>query len=146
MAQTEHDFTLPGQPDMAQMAADDLALAGYFAAARDQPPEPDAALMTQVLAAGLAEQTALAAARKPPVAIAVAVASARRRPGNWFHGWGAATGLVSATLAGLWLGFSPPAGLAGLADGVLGTSMSGSAPVVDQIDLLPSFETYLAEG
>ena len=142
MARTEQDIARMGLPDPAQMAADDLALAGFYAAARDDAPEPDAPLLSRVLAAGLAEQTAIAAARTPPVV-------ARPAPRGWsgrFGNWGAATGLVSATLTGLWLGFSPPIGIAGLADGVLGTSLAGSAAVVDQVDLLPSIETYLVEG
>ena len=142
MAQTEQDIARSGQPDPAQMAADDLALAAFFAAARDDAPEPDAPLLSRILGAGLAEQTAIAAARRPRVV----VKPAPRGLAGWFGNWRAATGLVSATLAGLWLGFSPPVGLAGLADGVLGTSLAGSATVVDQVDLLPSIETYLVEG
>ena len=80
----------------------------------------------------------------------VGEAGGRRRQGRLDGGdevlGGAATGLASVTLVGLWLGFSPPTGLAGMADGVLGTSLSGSSTVVDQVDLLPNFETYLAEG
>ena len=142
MAQTDEDFALPGQPDPARMAADDRALAGFFAAALGDPPQADAGLLARVLQAGLAEQATRAAARRP----VVAAAPARQRFAGWFDGWGAATGLASATLAGLWLGFSPPMGLAGLADGVLGTSLAGRAAVVDRVDLLPSFESYLVEG
>lgn len=143
MAQTENEFTLPGQPDPAQSAADDLALAGFFAAARGNMPQPDARLLSRVLQAGLAEQTAITSAQRPH---GVASAPPRRDLFGRFGTWGTATGLVSATLTGMWLGFSPPIGLAGLADGVLGTSLSGSATVVDQVDLLPTIETYLAEG
>jgi len=145
MAQTDHNTRFPGLPDPAQVATDDAALAEFLDAARERVLEPDAALMARILQAGLAEQVAIAASRS----LLARPVPAPRGFSAWLGnlgGWGAATGLASVTLVGLWLGFIPPTGLAGMADGVLGTSLSGSSTVVDQVDLLPNFETYLAEG
>lgn len=137
-------------PDPAQMAADDAVLAQFFSAGLAQSADRDDALMARILDAGLAEQAAIAAARHPKAARPAAVApTAPRGSGSWFGslgGWGAVTGLATATVAGIWLGFSPPTGLAGLADGVLGTSLSGTGDTIDQVDLLPTFESYLTEG
>lgn len=142
---------LTSAPDPAQVAADDALLAQFFSAGREQPCDPDPALLARILDAGMVEQAAMAAERVLAVRPGGATASrfAPRGLASWFGtlgGWGAVTGLATATVAGIWLGFSPPTGLAGLADGVFGTSLSGSGNTVDQVDLLPTFESYLTEG
>lgn len=139
-------------PGPAQAAADDAMLAGFFSAGKQHSPDAPEALMARILDAGLAEQAAIATARQPRVARSGGDESAPAAPrgfGSWLAtlgGWGAVTGLATATVAGIWLGFSPPTGLAGLADGVLGTSLAGSVGTIDQVDLLPTFESYLTEG
>lgn len=142
------DAKLTSLPDPAQVAADDAMLAAFFSAGMGLAAPPDAVLLARILDAGLAEQAAIARLREP-LARGSTTAAAPRRFAGWLAGlggWGAVTGLATATAAGLWLGFSPPTGLAGLADGVLGTSLSGSSGTIDQVDLLPTFESYLTEG
>jgi hypothetical protein len=142
------ETTLTSLPDPAQRAADDALLAAFFTAGKQQLPDPGEALMARILDAGLAEQAKVASAQRPNSG-QTAMAPAPRGFGSWLAnlgGWGAVTGLATATVAGIWLGFSPPTGLAGLADGVLGTSLSGNGETIDQVDLLPTFESYLTEG
>ncbi len=142
------DAKLTSLPDPAQRTADDAMLAGFFSAGMGHAAPPDAVLLARILDAGLAEQAAIARLREP-FARGGTSAAAPRSFAGWLAGlggWGAVTGLATATVAGIWLGFSPPTGLAELADGVLGTSLSGSSGTIDLVDLLPAFESYLTEG
>ncbi len=122
----------------------DAELESLFASARINPPEPTPALLDRVLSDSLRLQPLprrFDAGRSP---------NARRN--GWrglldgLGGWPAVSGLATATVVGIWIGYNPPTTLAGLADGVLGTAFSGAGAELDQIDLLPSFDGYLAEG
>ena len=54
-------------------------------------------------------------------------------------------GLLSATLAGLWLGFSPPAQLAPLTRSIT-QSVLGDTTTLDGLDLIPAIDSVLTEG
>lgn len=56
-------------------------------------------------------------------------------------GWPAMAGLVSATVAGVWIGYGSPAALDDLSAGYLGVSA-----VYDLGDLMPSIDIVLQEG
>lgn len=56
-------------------------------------------------------------------------------------GWPALTGLVTATAAGIWIGFAQPGPVGGFADGVIPAD-SG----YDIGDLMPEYESVLVEG
>lgn len=85
-----------------------------FAAARQAAPDPSDTLMARIVAD---------AAREMP-------RPAPATPGVWatlwdgLGGWIGAGGLAAATVAGLWIGIAPPAGLADMASGLWGTSTS----------------------
>ena len=97
---------------------DDLDL--LFAAARQAPAVPTEALLARVAGD--------AAALQPAAAQAAASGSLRgpSAPGFWpqlreaLHGWPALGGLITATLAGLWIGVNPPAAMASAAERYLG--------------------------
>lgn len=98
-------------------------LEDFFVQARRCPPEPDAALMAQILRAGLAHQP-----RPAPVS---------RRRGTVFAqvlamlgGWRALGGMATAAAAGVWIGF---AGLDRLGD-LAGVDLA--APT-ESMNLLP---------
>lgn len=118
---------------------DDFAqLEGFFEAARTAAPEPSEALRARILSDA-------EAARPQPARPVRASAPARGRSGGFWRlfipalgGPGVMAGFVGATLAGAWLGFVQPAPIAGLAQQV-----TGQATTLEQVDLLPSFDTYL---
>lgn len=111
-----------GQPAGRRPEDADAALDAAFLALRAAAPRPSAALMGRVLsdAAAVAASAAAAGARAPhrrTGGLAALVAAIYRGLG----GAPAAAGLAAATLAGVWIGASPPAVLAGLADSVWAT-------------------------
>lgn len=113
---------------------DDAALDEIFAAARACGPEPSGALMARILEDAEAAQDArLATAR--PTAVA--------RPSRWTRfveglgGWGALAGLVTATMAGVWIGFVSPDQLNTLSGGLLLPGADGAA-IYALEDILPA--------
>lgn len=101
-------------------ASDKAMLDAFFADAADQRPDPSPDLMARILADAEAVQTAaLAPPAAPPGA---------QEPGFFATLWaglggGAGlTGLITATLAGLWIGLSPPQVVDSVTASVLGTS------------------------
>lgn len=133
---------------MHETGADDhleAGLSGFFAAGLQHPVAASPELLARVLADGLSLQPekVLGPVRKP---------DRKAWLGGWrwqfasLGGWGAVTGLVSASIAGLWLGISPPGQMAPITDSVLGIASSSTGTEVDQIELLPNFETLLTEG
>ncbi len=132
---------------MAENKAEFDDLDAVFAAARKTAPEPSAALLARIEADALR----VAAERQPGTGAARGRATPparHRRAGIWqgisaaLGGRGAVAGLLSATLAGLWLGFSPPQGLATLTQSVT-QSVLGSSTSLDGLDLIPSIDTVL---
>lgn len=117
---------------MAGTDRNDTGLEALFEAARATAPTPSPDLLARVLADAEAAQAASVA----PVRTAP-----RRRFAQLFDvigGWPAMAGLVSAGVAGLWLGVSPPAALTDLALTGFGSDEStlvGMLPGVE-LDLL----------
>jgi hypothetical protein len=107
-------------------------LAAHFDAARRYPARPSDALMARVLADACAAQPATRPSRRPaawPVQLFRALG-----------GWPAVAGLSAATLAGIWLGISPPAPLAAVAAPLLGDPGG-----VYLVDLAPGATFELAQ-
>jgi hypothetical protein len=126
---------------MAENSDEFDGLDAVFAAARAKAPEPSAALLARV------EADALRVMAERQAAVAVVPRRPARR-GFWaifsevLGGRGAVAGLATATLAGLWLGFSPPQGLATLTQSVT-QSVLGSSTSLDGLDLIPTLDTVL---
>ncbi|PRY24911.1 hypothetical protein CLV78_10284 [Aliiruegeria haliotis] len=111
----------------------DTELETFFKAARDVDGDPSADLMARVLADAYEEQPA-------PGPAVTAPAKAPRR--GWLSGaieamggWPAMTGLAAATMAGVWIGYSPPLALETLSLDVLdsgyGLPLDGTLPAYD---------------
>ncbi|NEY91887.1 dihydroorotate dehydrogenase [Tabrizicola oligotrophica] len=113
------------------MTDDDLD--GLFAAARAEAPRPSAALSARVISDAEAALQAAPAARRAP-----------ERPGLLaslaaiFGGGGALAGMVTATLAGFWIGFAQPVEL-GVMSAVLNTDTA-------EIDMMPGIDALLDEA
>lgn len=108
----------------------DTALDEIFAAARAQTPDPSAGLVARILADAESAQ----AARERPM-----VPMARSSPWSRFveglGGWTSLAGLVTATLAGVWLGFVSPDQINTLSGGLL---LADSTGVYALEDILPA--------
>jgi len=109
---------------MTDKQKDDARLATLFEAARDTSPAPGDDLLARVMQdadrvqGGFAPVTA--PARRAPV-------SGLTRLSRMLGGWPAMAGLTAAMLAGIWIGISPPAGLARVTMAALG----GQSYVID---------------
>lgn len=131
---------------MADLDRDDELLEGFFRAAREARPAPPGALLARIL--GDAE----AAMPRPPEVQSEPHPLARPAGGgdggvlSWlgaaFGGWRGIGGLATATVAGLWLGYS------GLADARLLTGgLWSSAEAEATVELMPGVEVFaLATG
>lgn len=124
---------------------DDPALEAALAALRAVPPAMSDGLAGRLLADAYAMQPAAPVFEAPVMALP---ASGRFGPRLLaaLGGWGAVGGLTTAGLVGVWIGFNPPAIIAGVADGVLGTSLAADSEAMEQVEFLPSFDDYLTEG
>ena len=134
-------------PKDASLAEAELEAA--FAVLRMAAPQPSAALTERLLADAFDQQP------RPVPPVPQPDRAGRSSGGFWARGlaavggWGAVGGLTTAGLIGVWIGFSPPqglAGLTGLADGVLGSTAADEATTVELLEFLPSFDDYLTEG
>jgi hypothetical protein len=129
---------------MADTSDEFDGLDAFFEAGRAEAPALSDALLARIVVDAARVQAAPQAAKPGPVA-------PRRRPGLWhtlslaIGGRGAVAGLLSATLAGIWLGFSPPAQLAPLTRSIT-QSVLGEATALDGLDLIPALDTVLTEG
>ncbi|HPE24428.1 hypothetical protein [Albidovulum sp.] len=113
--------------------ADDKELEAFFAAARADVAVPDAALLDRIAAEGRALQPA----PRPQVGSGPAPGHARRGGGGFrgllggIGGWPVLGGLVTAGLAGLWLGLSDTGGVSGYVYGAASDGwLYGPADVV----------------
>ena len=113
------------------MTDDDLD--SLFAAARAAPALPSAALSSRVLADAAAECPRPALAMPRPSRPGVL---ARLRA--VFGGGGALAGMVTATLAGFWIGFAQPVDFSLTAALLI--------PETEQIDLMPGIDALLDEA
>lgn len=118
-------------------------LEAFFKAARAVTPEPSPALLARVLA----DADATMQTRRqtdPHVAARVRRSSGLGVLLAVLGGWRTVGGLVTATLAGLWIGFAGSEQLSNVAVGYLG---SGAVEVLGTVDLLPGDEVFaLAMG
>ncbi len=124
---------------MTDLDRDDQLLEGFFRAAREARPVPSATLMARIHADAEAEMP-----RAPEPA-----PSARPTNGgvlSWFGtafgGWRGIGGLATATVVGLWLGYS------GLADpAVLTGGLWSAGDTSTTVELMPGAEVFaLATG
>lgn len=113
----------------------DQELDAVFASASASPPDVSIALMQKVMAdaEAVADARVLASAKAPRVHVFKAILSA-------IGGWPAVGGLATATVAGIWLGFSPPAAVDDLTAGYL------TGNYYDLADFMPSIDAILEEG
>jgi len=113
-------------------------LKAYFDAGKAARPEPGDALMARIMADADRVQAERAAAPAPEP-------TPRRGRLGWLAaalgGWPAMAGLAAATVAGLWIGVSAPAGLTGIAQEVIAGSDGAYL-----IDLDPDATFVLADG
>ncbi|MBN7786175.1 hypothetical protein JYP51_14715 [Ponticoccus gilvus] len=107
---------------------DDSGLDAFFAAARETPPQPDAAFLARLTEGALDEQMAQAGSLK--------AGAQRMGLGLWsglrqaLGGWPGLAGLAAACAAGVWLGVSPPEGMGALWDSQqVGLGQLGVDPV-----------------
>lgn len=114
-------------------------LDGFFDAAKAQNPEPSNALMARVMAQALEIQIENA----PEIRVMPAP-----KPNNiWgamlaaIGGWPAVTGLATATVAGVWIGFSATLGVG---DAMVSVLASGQDVYV--VDAFPGFDFDENEG
>lgn len=118
--------------EMTPQELDDL-----LSAARSRPAEASSDFMARML------EDAYALQPDPVVQAAPAVAppGLLARFSRWVFGFGgAATGLATATAAGVWIGFVQPAPVT-----TIRVALQG-AETVEQVDLIPSLDGWLSEG
>lgn len=114
---------------MTDQSKDDLALDQFFSAARKSDLAPDAALIARVLMD--ADRVQGLHAYKPAAVAALGGAGT-----GWLGmigGWPSLSGLAAATVAGVWIGFAPPASLSDVTSVVLGDSLSVSVFSVETL-------------
>jgi hypothetical protein len=119
----------------------DSDLDDFFAAARAAAPVPQAALIALIEADALAEQAHRGAPRqRQRRSLRRGLSSLLANLG----GGGIFAGLVSATMAGIWLGIVQPAPVSALAErfGVVFSAEAEEEPV----DLIPGFDSFVTEG
>lgn len=115
----------------------DTQLTSFFEAASQHAPEPSDDLMARILA-DAARVQAEHGAQAAPV-LRPARASILSRALGVLGGWGALAGLATATVAGVWIGFAAPDGLADYTDLILPNAGYGMN------DLMPGIDSYLLE-
>ena len=125
----------------------DSDLDDLFAEARTRAPAFSDALMARVMADAAAHQPR-------PVAPSRAV-SPPPRP-SWWSTWLAGlrggalagAGMVTATLAGVWIGFAQPAPMVTVTDALWQTTVQqiDTVDLQPSLDLIPSLDDFMAEG
>lgn len=120
---------------MSDDRTDPFDLDALFAAEKQDALEPSEDLMARILADATGVQEKMGVERVEPAT----------SNGFWsalnsaLGGWPTLAGLATATVAGVWIGVSPPQSLDTLTETVLGNSL-------DYSDYLPSFDSVLTEG
>lgn len=116
--------------DPHHMTDTEMELEAFFAAGRSAEAEPSGAFLARVLEQAGAVQ-------------AEWTAPAPSRQGIWagllsaLGGWGGASGLATATLAGVWLGF---AGVQG--SGTLTAFLAAPEEAAITLELIPEFDSF----
>lgn len=109
----------------------------FFDAARRRAADPAPDLMQRVLEDALAEQQRTDAITPEPAP----APSLLRQLLKAIGGWPAVAGLVTASMAGVWIGINPPSALSDTAEAYL---YSGSDAYL--VDLMPGFQFDVAES
>ena len=135
----KHKPTPDGPGDLSNPSAQalDVDLDIFFDAARSAQPEPSPELMARVLDDALAMQPL--AARPAPC---VPTRSWLGTLLDTLGGWPAAASLATATLAGVWIGISPPDAVSAVT-AQLGLAAEAAIALPDGEELIT---TYLDEG
>lgn len=125
----------------------DAELDAFFEAAREHADDPSPELLARVLADGYAAQDARAVAPAP------LPEPARRRRGRLagvldaVGGWPAMAGLVTATAAGVWIGYNPPAAIDTLSQSLVSGSYAQTEAFGLTMDSsLPDLEFLLTDS
>ncbi|MCH2168069.1 MAG: hypothetical protein MK107_10125 [Oceanicola sp.] len=139
----KHKPTPDGPGDLSNPSAQalDVDLDIFFDAARSAQPEPSPELMARVLDDALAMQ--------PPAQPLAARPAPSVPTRSWLGtlldtlgGWPAAASLATATLAGVWIGISPPDAVSAVT-AQLGLAAEAAIALPDGEELIT---TYLDEG
>lgn len=123
-------------------------LDSLFAAARAEPLRPPRGLSARVLDDAARHMASVA---PPPALLSPALLSraAPPRPGLWaalstaFGGGGALAGMVTATVAGFYIGFAQPIDT-GIVTAVLAGDAAGGE--IGQLDMMPGIDALLDEA
>ncbi|MFD0978314.1 hypothetical protein [Tropicimonas aquimaris] len=121
----------------------DAELEAFFQSAREIGGKPSPALLSRVLADAYAEQDAATASETIPGAVAVPDTPRRGLLAGLFQGvggWPAIAGLVTATAAGIWIGYNPPAAFDTLSETFVGDSYALTAD--DSLSMASSLPDY----
>lgn len=121
----------------------DAGLEAFFEVGRAEAPEPGESLMARIMADAEAEASARERPRKAPRAGLLAGVLAA------VGGWPALAGMVTAALAGIWLGFASPDELNALAGGLILNDGSTGSVSYDVDEIVPGgagFGILLEEG
>lgn len=124
----------------------DFELESYFAAERDVKSQPSVELMARIMADAQTHSPAAQVAQTPQPTMRPTMRPTVRRGVfagllDAVGGWPSLAGMATATVAGVWIGFSQPAGLDLVAEQLLGTS-----DMTYLVDLVPAFDTETEEG
>lgn len=112
-----------------------------FSAARQAPPIASDKLMSRVIADAEAEirlRSGATSAKRPVM---------RRSRPDWLHIFlrgGVVGGLLTATLAGVWVGFAQPAPVSAITQSL--EDAVGIASDVEPVELIPSLDPFSQEG
>ncbi len=120
---------------MTDWNAREHTLDDLFAAARRAAPEPSPGFLARVIADAEAVQEAAEAVpvRRSAAPSGGLMAALR----GMFGGWGALGGMLTATVAGIWIGFSGADQLGLVTGGLLGTTES-----LGTVSLLPEGDIF----
>lgn len=125
---------MPMSDETPKIDADGLE--AMFAAAKGAAPAPGPDLMARVQADALREMPVPQARVAPRPGLGAVLRA--------LGGWPAVSGLAAATVAGIWIGASPPDALSDTLGTVLGLSAEASESY--GLDPLGSFDLVLSEG
>ena len=119
-------------------------LEAFFQTLKDAPEEASPDLLARVLADAYEEQDALALQALPKTSDPVKSTPSRglfRSVLDAIGGWPALGGLATATVAGIWIGYNPPAALDTLTLAWMDNSYGASIGAT-----LPEYDDLLADG
>jgi hypothetical protein len=122
----------------------DRDLEAFFQAVKAEPSEARPDLLARILDDAYAEQDARTARVIPDVAEIRRSASGKGLLAGLreaIGGWPALAGLATATLAGVWIGYSPPASLDALSTTLLDSDYS-----LTMDSSLPDYDFLLTDG